>query len=87
MLSTRTHGPPGGMQRLIRPGDGMKSSSGSSALMRNSMAWPRSGDVVLGDGQALAGGDADLPVFTMSMPVTISVTVCSTWTRVFISMK
>jgi hypothetical protein len=25
--------------------------------------------------------------WTMSMPVTISVTGCSTWTRVFISMK
>jgi hypothetical protein len=25
--------------------------------------------------------------FTMSTPVTISVTGCSTWTRVFISMK
>ena len=44
------------------------------------------GDVVLADGQALAGGHAD-PVLTMSMPVTISVTGCSTCTRVFISMK
>src|SRR5665647_1670878 len=39
-LSKRTHGPPGGTHWVTRPGEGMKFASGSSALMRNSMACP-----------------------------------------------
>ena len=43
-------------------------------------------NVLLAPGQRLAGGDAQHGL-TRSMPVTISLTGCSTWIRVFISMK
>jgi hypothetical protein len=33
-------GPPGTLKAVILPGEGAKLLSGSSALMRNSMAWP-----------------------------------------------
>ena len=42
--------------------------------------------VLLPDRERLARGDEDL-LRTRSIPVTSSVTVCSTWMRVFISMK
>ena len=64
----------------------MKFSAGSSALMRNSMAWPsmRTSSCCSGSPSPAA---MRMPVLTMSTPLTISVTQCSTWTRVFISMK
>ena len=43
----------------MRPGDGVN-LYGSSALMRHSIAWPRSSIVALRERQLLAGGDADL---------------------------
>ena len=48
---------------VMRPGDGMKPASGSSAYTRHSMAWPRgvsncSGGTV----KPLAARDADLPL-------------------------
>ena len=43
----------------MRPGEGVN-LYGSSALMRHSIAWPRSCDVALRERQLLAGGDADL---------------------------
>ena len=46
---------------MIVPGEGAK-VRGSSALMRHSMAWPSKRHVVLREGQAAAGGDADLLV-------------------------
>ena len=54
--------------------------------MRHSIAWPRSSTSswVIESGSPAA---ARMPSLTMSMPVTISVTQCSTWTRVFISRK
>ena len=70
----------------MRPGDGAK-LTGSSALMRNSMACP------CGRTCARFGTDRRLPDAIRScsrmrsMPVTSSVTGCSTWMRVFISMK
>ena len=42
-VSTRMPGPAGRSSRAIRPGDGAKSRSGSSALSRASMAWPALG--------------------------------------------
>ena len=45
---------------MIRPGEGRKSLSGSSELIRHSIEWPRSDDVVLAERQRLAGGDPDL---------------------------
>jgi hypothetical protein len=44
---------------VIVPGEGTK-VSGSSALMRHSMAWPWKRDVFLGHRQTGAGGDPDL---------------------------
>ena len=54
--------------------------------MRHSIAWPRSATSswVNDSGSPAA---TRIPSLTMSMPVTISVTQCSTWTRVFISRK
>ena len=48
------------MIRAIWPGVGRKLLSGSSALMRHSIAQPRTHDVFLLERQRLAGGDADL---------------------------
>ena len=71
----------------------MKLFSGFSVVMRHCSAWP----------DRRISGWAGMPVspvlpmwppsamriwaFTMSRPVTISVTVCSTWMRGFTSMK
>ena len=68
----------------MRPGDGAK-VTGSSALMRTSIAWPRgrmSGPIRSGSPAA-----SRICSRTRSTPNTSSVTVCSTWMRVFISMK
>ena len=54
--------------------------------MRHSIAWPRSttSSCVTDSGSPAA---TRMPSLTMSMPVVISVTQCSTCTRVFISRK
>src|SRR3954471_14219711 len=54
--------------------------------MRHSIAWPRSS---MSSCLTVSGSPAAarMPSRTMSMPVVISVTQCSTWTRVFISRK
>jgi hypothetical protein len=44
---------------VIVPGEGVKVRA-FSALIRHSMAWPSNLDVVLGERQRQAGGDADL---------------------------
>ena len=44
-------------------------------------------DVLLAEGEGLSGGDAELVLRPGRCPVTISVMGCSTWMRVFISMK
>ena len=83
-VSTRMPGPVGRSSRTMRPGDGAKSRSGSSALSRASMACPIS-----------AGGlPASFPpaatcscALTRSIPVVSSVTGCSTCSRVFTSRK
>ena len=83
-VSMRTPRPPGRLSAVMRPGDGAK-VMGSSALMRNSMAWPR-GRM---SWASLSGSPAASFICsrTRSTPNTSSVTVCSTWMRVFISMK
>ena len=70
----------------MRPGDGWKSRSGSSALMRHSMAWPRifTSSWVNPSGSPPAMRSCS---WIRSTPVTISVTVCSTWMRALTSMK
>ena len=67
------------------PGEGTK-VTGSSAFMRHSMACPE-------NVMSFWAKDSGSPVatricsFTRSRPVTSSVTPCSTWILVFISMK
>ena len=45
---------------MIAPGAGANFLCAASALIRHSIAQPRSCDVLLGDGERLAGGDQDL---------------------------
>ena len=59
-MSTRTPGPPGQLQRVISPGEGRKSRSGSSALIRTSIGGAGERDLVLADRERLAAGDAQL---------------------------
>ena len=82
---SRTPGPPGNSQRVMRPGDGAK-VSGFSALIRHSKACPRQAMSACVKVSASPCATR-MPSATMSIPVVISVTGCSTWTRVFISMK
>ena len=76
----------GNTARVIVPGLGRKSASGSSAFTRTSIAWPASVTSACfsrsGRPSAIASCSA-----TMSMPVTASVTGCSTWTRALTSRK
>ena len=70
----------------------MKWFSGSSVVMRHCIAEPRTSTSSWA-GTPLAGSPIVAPcarricAFTMSMPVTTSVTVCSTCTRGLTSMK
>ena len=84
--STRTPGPVGSRYAPIVPGAGAKFLEASSALMRHSMAWPRRTTSSWAI-DSFSPAATLMPSLTMSMPVTISVTQCSTWTRVFISKK
>ena len=79
-------GPPGAWYRSTTPAPGRKSASGSSALIRNSMAWPSN---ATSDWLNPSGSPAAIRIWvaTRSMPVSISVTGCSTWIRQLISMK
>src|SRR5207249_288669 len=82
---TRTAGPPGGWYAVMVPGDGWKLRAGSSALTRHSMAWPRRRwPFITNDNGSPAA--TRICSFTRSKFVHISVTGCSTWMRVFISM-
>ena len=83
-LSTRTPGPPGSLSRLMRPGDGEKPRPGSSALRRTSMAWPRDGGGSPSSRPPAATWSCSR---TRSVPVTSSVTGCSTCRRVLTSMN
>jgi hypothetical protein len=67
------------------PGLGWKLRAGSSAFTRHSITWPRSGGSSLTRISSPAA--TRICSFTRSTPVSISVTGCSTWMRVFISMK
>ena len=84
-MSIRIPGPPGGWNELISPGDGTK-VKGFSAVIRASMLqpWIRRSSCRNGSGSPAA---IRICSFTRSIPVMFSVTGCSTWTRVFISMK
>ena len=84
-LSSRMPMPPGADHSVIGPGVGRKPRPGSSALMRNSIAWP------MGSGTPSSVRRAPcatrIIARTMSMPVVSSVTGCSTCRRVFTSRK
>ena len=85
-MSTRTPLPPGRCICVMVPGEGMKFFSGVSALIRHSMACPCScTSSCENDNGSPAATRIISP--TRSVCVTISVTQCSTWMRVFISMK
>ena len=78
-------GPPGVWYWVMRPGEGTK-VTGFSALMRHSIACPRF-TMSRCRKRSFRPAATRICSCTMSMPVTISVTGCSTCTRVFISMK
>ena len=74
---------------MIRPESGRKSFVGSSVVIRHCSAAP----VTLIDSWEMPSSASVSPeamrncACTRSIPVTSSVTVCSTWMRGFISMK
>lgn len=95
-LSTRMPSPPGSDRCRIRPPVGRKSRSGSSAQIRASMAWPTKemSDCSYGRGSPAAtrtchSTRSSRSGCAVSAPTAMasSVTGCSTWSRVFISMK
>jgi hypothetical protein len=59
-VSARTNSPPGGANRSIRPGMGMKPRAGSSALIRHSIATPRQPIPAWPQRKPLARGDPEL---------------------------
>ncbi|CFO81224.1 Uncharacterised protein [Bordetella pertussis] len=69
----------------MRPGLGTK-RNGSSALIRHSRAWPLNW---MSRWRSVNFSPAAIRIccWTTSTPVISSVTGCSTWIRVFISMK
>ena len=77
--------PPGVWNPVTFPAEGAN-VSGSSAQIRHSMAWPRRFTVSPSMG-IFSPAAIMICIFTRSSPVTISVTGCSTWMRVFISRK
>ena len=67
------------------PGEGAKFRTGSSALIRHSMACPFSGKYRFP--WIFSPAAIAICSRTRSVSSTSSVTGCSTWIRVFISMK
>ena len=80
--SSRTPGPLGGRQRVTVPGVGRNPRPGSSPLIRNSTACPRTAGVAASSRSPAATRNISR---TRSTPVTSSVTGCSTWSRVLTS--
>ena len=76
----------GRRNRSSRPPPGRKSRPGSSAYRRASMAWPAGSSSPCRRGSVSPAATASCHA-TKSTSTSISVTVCSTWSRVFISMK
>ena len=77
--------PPGICIFVIFPGEGWK-VTGSSALILHSIAWPKK--LIDSWSNLISIPSAILSwALTISKPVIISVTGCSTWILVFISMK
>src|SRR5690606_8125636 len=83
-VSTRIPGPVGKTSWSRRPATGAKPRWGSSAVMRNSTAWPCTGKSVRSSRCPSAIRSIS---WTRSTPVTSSVTGCSTCSRVLTSRK
>ena len=83
-VSTRMPGPAGSASRVMRPGAGAKSRSGSSALSLASTACPDSAGFVPFQAPPAATCSWSL---TRSVPVVSSVIGCSTCSRVLTSRK
>ena len=66
---------------------GRRELCGCSALMRHSMAWPRISSFAGRMASSRSPAAMRNCALTRSTPVMASVTGCSTWMRVFISMK
>ena len=81
-VSTLTPGPVGSDILVIRPGAGKKERPGSSPLIRNSMECPRITGSVYPSSSPIAMRNCSR---TKSIPVTSSLTGCSTCKRVFTS--
>ena len=71
---------------VMRPADGV-SLYGSSALIRHSIACPLSGVTSRCRRVSFSPAATRICACTRSMPLMASVTGCSTWRRVFISME
>jgi hypothetical protein len=71
----------------LAPGKAGSCGTGSSALMRHSMLAPLRLMSRWVKGERFAGMAISIWQRIKSMPVTISVTGCSTWMRVLTSMK
>ena len=84
--STRMPGPVGRSKRVIVPGEGAKPLVTSSALMRNSKAWPLTSGSFPAKERGRPAATRNCSAM-MSTPVTCSVIGCSTCTRVLTSRK
>src|ERR1039458_520767 len=82
----RTPVPPGGWNVVILPAEGVN-FSGCSALMRHSIACPRCTIGPCNTSASFSPAAIMIWLFTRSTSVTISVTGCSTWIRVFRSER
>ena len=83
-VSTRMPGPAGKTALVTRPGLGLNPAAGSSALIRHSIAWPSSRTPAW-DSLSRRPSATAICSATRSIPVTASVTGCSTWMRAFTS--
>ncbi|CAM5431261.1 hypothetical protein SGRIM128S_08675 [Streptomyces griseomycini] len=84
--SVRTPSPCGSRSFSTVPPEGRKPRAGSSAQTRASIAWPVSRMSACPNGSGSPAATRSCHS-TRSSPVISSVTGCSTWRRVFISMK
>jgi hypothetical protein len=79
-------GPPGQWTSVTVPADGAEVVLRVLGVDAHLDGVPVHAHVLLPERDALAGGDPQLRLHQVE-PVTISVTGCSTWIRVFISEK
>ena len=87
--SSRMPAPPGERYVVMTPVSGRKPLAGSSVVIRHCRATPRVRTLSCRRPRSASVSPAAIRICdcTRSTSVTSSVTVCSTWTRGFISMK